>query len=114
MSDLHIFRAQALVEEDEEPKDGLTIHIVEPIPNLDLPMLDDWERASYARFREQGQALADVLVKYLPGGTIDQLLGALLQYRASHFVVPFEQRQPEVVTYPTTTDPDLADDGGAS
>lgn len=40
-------------------------------------------------FKNDAFWLEDVLINALPGGTYDQLLSAMLQRKASHFVVSF-------------------------
>lgn len=40
-------------------------------------------------FKQEGEELANALYNSLPGGTMDQLLAALLRRRASLFVIPF-------------------------
>ena len=39
-------------------------------------------------YEEQGKTLCEVLTQYLPGGTVDQLLIALMQYKATLFKTP--------------------------
>ena len=45
-------------------------------------------------FREDAESLADAMFQCLPGGTIDQLLVAFLQRKASMFRVPFGGEAP--------------------
>ncbi len=96
---------------------SLVLRAFEPIPDghltSEFDSLPAWYAAMRCRYEEQGQRIADALLQHLPGGTVDQVLRALLQYRASLFAVPFTEREPEVVTYPTTTDPDLVGTGSA-
>jgi hypothetical protein len=80
---LSIFKALPTVE----PVEDLTVSIVEPIPELPKSSYPGWTNLCAQRFEQQGQALADALVHHLPGGTVDQLLHALLQHRASLFHV---------------------------
>lgn len=42
-----------------------------------------------AEFDKEAQELADALIASLPGGTLDRLIGRLLSYKASHFVVSY-------------------------
>lgn len=42
-----------------------------------------------AAYEHEGRTLAEALWQHLPGGTIDQLLIALLKHRASLLVVPY-------------------------
>lgn len=112
---IYVYKAQGIGEQDIEPLEiraEVTIPDAEPLALADS--LTIWETAVRQRYEEQGQRIADALVRHLPDGTVDQLLRALLQYRASLFAVPFAERQPAGETYPTTTDPDLAGEGGAS
>lgn len=53
--------------------------------------LDDAYKAGRlaAHYRSEGRTLAEALWQHLPGGTIDQLLIALLEHRASLLVVPY-------------------------
>jgi antitoxin component of RelBE/YafQ-DinJ toxin-antitoxin module len=104
---IYVYKAQGIGDQRIE---SLEIRAENAIPNLpDKGSIEAWRRASLARFEDEGVKIAAALVEHLPGGTVDQVLRALLQHRASHFIVPFTQRQPEVVTYPTTTDSDLSE-----
>lgn len=85
----------------------LTIHRAAPIGNQVIPDLSitatepmpkgealngdfsEWAARQREKFEREAQALCDALVTSLPGGTIDQLLRALLQYKASLFRVAF-------------------------
>lgn len=108
---IYVYKAQGIGEHNIEP---LEIRAEVAIPDLpDNEGTEAWRHASQRRFEDEGIKIAAALVEHLPGGTVDQVLRALLQHRASLFIVPFEQRQPETVTYPTTTDPDLTEHNSA-
>jgi hypothetical protein len=42
------------------------------------------------RFSQEATDIAEALIQCLPGGVLDRLVGRLLAYKASHFVVNHE------------------------
>lgn len=63
----------------------VTIHIHTELPDLGQALDADGHRQ---RFISEAAALATALWESLPGGTVDQLIVALMQRRASLLVVP--------------------------
>ena len=45
-------------------------------------------------FEHDASQIADALIGSLPGGTLDRLVGKLLAYKASHFIVNHETPRP--------------------
>lgn len=43
-------------------------------------------------FDQEAQQIADALIGSLPGGVLDRLVGRLLTYKASHFIVNHDTR----------------------
>ena len=83
---VRIRTAQPIGDRVVEP---VTIELLEPWPDYRQSIeasgsLDDLRRA----FAEEASALADVLCKTLPGGTLDALTAELMRRHASLFVVP--------------------------
>jgi hypothetical protein len=81
MKDVVVYRAQDIGDRKVEP---VRITIGEPIPNM--PFVDE----SVRNFEEDATVLFMALRSSLPGGTIDRLIGKLLAYKATHFVVNFD------------------------
>lgn len=79
MKTVKIFCAQKIT--DSQEVETVTIEIAEPIPSI-----RDYQSA-HAQFRNESVILAEALINALPGGTLDQLLARLLEYKASLFVV---------------------------
>ncbi len=72
------------------PVEPLIVEIAEPIPELKSSsegFLDEYR----ITFRDQGRKLAKALIDHLPGGTVDQLLVALLDHKANLFRVGYEK-----------------------
>jgi hypothetical protein len=75
------------------------IHRAAPIGNLHVPSFAIVTEAEWsdsrdisledlaAKFEAEAKLIADALIESLPGGTLDRLVGRLLAYKASHFVV---------------------------
>lgn len=82
----------------DRPSGNLTIRVVDPMP-ADLPTLRDqesyseWRSRNLQRFHAEAKKLADALLEYLPGGTIDQLVVLLLEHQASLYVNPHKERR---------------------
>lgn len=85
MSEIHIYAAHGF---KGDPPIALTVRIDEVVPHIDDP-----EQAR-DQFTEQGKTLADALWNVLPGGTVDQLLAALLQRKASLYRVRMPKGDP--------------------
>ena len=69
------------------PVPGVVIDISDAIPAFDG---DGWEERSREFYQEQGRAMCDAMMRTLPGGTLDELLVALLTRKASFFRVSYE------------------------
>lgn len=82
----------------------VVLHSAGPIGSAHVPVLrivaateltdkelDDAYQAGrlQAFYQQEGRALQQALCRHLPGGTIDQLLVALLEHHASLLVVPY-------------------------
>ncbi len=79
MPKIEIHHNQPFFNQTTEP---LVIEIAEEVPALKASengYLDEYR----IFYRMEGRALADALWQHLPGGTLDQLLIALLEKRAS-------------------------------
>lgn len=83
-----IYRAEDTTRESEDVPNA-TLTISSPPPKQET--LDD----SRTFYRQQARALHDVLARTLPGGTLDALLGELLERKASLFRI----RMPEAFSY---------------
>jgi hypothetical protein len=79
---VNIFRAQGVLDEDEVRR--VTIHIHEPMPDVDHDAV-----RSRAFFISEAAALASAIWSSCPGGTVDALIHALLVRRASLLRVTF-------------------------
>lgn len=55
----------------------------EPEPDVTLETLGEL-------FDREARLIAEALIGSLPGGTLDRLVGRLLEYKASHFIVNHE------------------------
>lgn len=86
------------------PTTDVVLHLAGPIGSSHVPLLritatveltdkelDDAYKSGRlkAHYEQQGRALAEAIWNHLPGGTVDQVLIALLQHRASLLVVPY-------------------------
>ena len=85
MPDIHTLKAQPLLRG------------ADPVPDLHIHF--DRETEGYSTLEEQSaahqreaEAMLKAMVQHMPGGLLDALLGQLLAYRASHFVVSFEDK----------------------
>jgi len=78
---ISISKAQPIVS-DQEISDSI-IEINMPIP--DFTNLADAGK----HYQKDAENLVDVLLKTLPGGTIDRILILLLEHKASLFKIPF-------------------------
>lgn len=81
----------------DRPTTDLTLHSAGPIGDQHVPILrivavaelTDEQTATMnpstlrAHYQREGRSLAEAIVQHLPGGTVDQLLVALLEHRAS-------------------------------
>ncbi len=90
MITLHLYKAQRTVQ--SEPVNDVTIILNEEMPEIigrsgqSVSEAMDQLRNIYQR---EANELAALLLKTLPGGTVDQLLCELLRIKASHFRVAF-------------------------
>ena len=78
--DLRFYKANKTA--DTEVPD-MVLGISENLPNLDGMTLGEIGDL----FEQQAQLIERALYKSLPGGTYDHLVGAMLQRKATHFVV---------------------------
>ncbi len=78
MKHIGLFRALA-----DERVDDVTITIHAPIPTQPPIELRDHDAYFRALYRSEGNLLADTLWNALPGGSLDALIVALLERRAS-------------------------------
>ena len=79
----HVRTLKAQPFADEDTRSAL-IEISQPCPNFDsLP-------AQAAMFQAEAERLESALLNSLPGGIYDRLLGAMLQRKASHFIVSWK------------------------
>jgi hypothetical protein len=83
MTEISIYRADGLGPNESVPP--VTIRIDKPMPGFNSS--DD----ARARFKADGDAIAEALWSVLPGGTVDALIGDLLARRASLLRVRFPQ-----------------------
>lgn len=60
------------------------------VPEIPCEDLQRWERDVYEMYRKQGERIVQAMRHCLPGGTIDHVMIALMQSRASMFRVPFK------------------------
>ena len=81
MKTVHLYKAQSA----RDPVESITLVFDEYVPQFSFN--ERWVDEARARFTEQGEELAAALLGVLPGGTVDQLLVALLRHRASVLVV---------------------------
>ena len=51
---------------------------------------DEW-------FQAQAESLGELLIKTLPGGTLDRLICFLLRQKASHFIVSYRPEEKEML-----------------
>lgn len=73
----------------------ISVNADSPIPGFSG---DGWEEAATEFYRAEGRRLAECLIETLPGGTLSQLLVALLDHRADLLrVPPFVPRKPAEV-----------------
>lgn len=77
----------------DKPTPDTHIHITGELP--DIPYdgstpLGPYLAAMAAHYDEQARQLEEVLIRTLPGGTYDRLLGRMLARKASHFRVAHE------------------------
>lgn len=73
-----------------EPPPNVTIRIEGAPPEWKSGVSErEWMEDALASYRYQGQRLADALFGSLPGGTLDQLLLAILERKACVLRVPF-------------------------
>lgn len=68
------------------PGPDMVIRAEEPMPEL---ATEEWLKEAQYIHVGQGRAVAEALWQHLPGGTIDQILRALLERRASLLAVRF-------------------------
>jgi hypothetical protein len=78
MRTVQIFHA---VPWDHFPRQIEAVRFDEEMPTFSGA--DGWEERARELYEEQGELLAAVLLHVLPGGTVDQLLVALLKHKAS-------------------------------
>ena len=79
---LNAAKAQSITTREVEP---VTIVIDKPVPKN-----PDWKLADYRRYyKEEADAICDVLLTSLPGGIVDQLLAEMMRRKASALSVPF-------------------------
>lgn len=83
---LELHRAQPTV--DGRPVPSLTIRIGAEVPEKGR-IDDEAVQTAVELFRREGRTLARALWSSLPGGTLDELIAALLRRRASMFRVTF-------------------------
>lgn len=74
MKELVVHRAQPC---GSHGPDNFTITSREPFPAL-ADLDEGWRLHAY-----EGRAIAEILIDHLPGGTLDQLVAALLEHKAS-------------------------------
>jgi len=53
------------------------------MPEIVHPSSPGWELLARDRYEQEGRLVAEALWQHLPGGTVDQILMALLERRAS-------------------------------
>lgn len=89
MNTLQIYKAQPTVK--DEPVEDLTIVMDKELPRIpeDIPVQEGQDSIETSRrlHRAQARQLCNALVMTLPGGTLDALLGELLQLKASVYRV---------------------------
>lgn len=68
------------------PVPDMVIRAEEPMPAVTTK---EWPKEAQYIYMGQGRAVAEALWSHLPGGTIDQILRALLERRASLLAVRF-------------------------
>lgn len=61
------------------------------LPTAAAASVDDTLAAYDAEYSRNAQGIFEALRDSLPGGTLDRLVGLLLQYKASHFTVSYER-----------------------
>jgi hypothetical protein len=83
VTDVVLHSAQAI---GPEPIPVLRVMASTPAPNFKG---EGWEQTAREFYQREGEQLAEAIFKHLPGGTVDQVIRALLLRRASLFVVPF-------------------------
>jgi hypothetical protein len=79
----YIFKAQKNTKSHMDIKSQMIV-LENPLPDEPYMSFDEHRD----RFAAEATKLADVLCMTLPGGTLDALLGILMQRKASLFVVP--------------------------
>ena len=72
------------------------ITLAEPFPTYPNADYSSWSVSTRRLHQENAERLADVLFRFLPGGTIDQLLAQIMVRQATLLVAPLPSASAEV------------------
>lgn len=82
MAHVYVHKAHPVGEQHVQPR---TLHVEQEMPaDIQMPQAE-------TLFASDASRLEDALYHSLPGGTYDRLLGAMLERKASHFIVSHGQ-----------------------
>lgn len=92
MKEIQIYKAQR-ISPDSPPTESVTIIIDQETPNIEYdgrkePLVNLYEKA-HEYYKSQGEKMTNALLETLPGGTIDEILICLLEYKKSIFKVSY-------------------------
>ena len=90
MKEINIYKAQR--NNDDQIPESVTIIIKEETPDIPFKSSESikmFEKRAHTHYKEQGEKLGKALLVSLPGGTVDELLIFLLEYRKSILKVTY-------------------------